>query len=189
MPQPTTIPGGAKPHRFLLQRIQHAARIAAIASQWTEVEVRMAELLASAFGSSTKDQAGAHHINRNWLALSAIKEAETIRVRLKIIDATLGAILKENNSSLLQEWESLKIELNRRGRERNEVVHGRWSIADEYPNDLILEMRNGNYMRYTVKDFDDILDRVISVWQQCYAFQLKVLEEKLDGARFPGSVS
>ena len=188
MPQPVDV-SGAKPHRQLLQRPELAAHIAAIAAQWTSVEERMAELLSAAFGHSTKDDLGAHSISRNWVALTAIRETETNRVRLKIIDATLGAILKDRAADLFAEWEEIRDELNKRGRERNKVVHGNWSLSDEYPDDLILETPRGARFRYTLKDFQDILDRIVIAWQQCYAFQLRILDAKLDGIHIPGSTS
>ena len=180
MPQPVNQPG-AKPHKLMLERPNLGARIAAIAAQWTQVEIRMAELLAAAFGSSEVTEDGAHMISRNWIALTAIREVSNIRGRMDIMDATLGSVLDQNNSTLFPEWTALKEDLFKRGRERNDVVHGDWSISDQYPDDIILEERKGRYMRYTAQDLDNMLDRIVAVWQRCYAFQLLVLEAKLAG--------
>lgn len=180
MPQPVN-QAGARPHKLMLDRPDLAARIAAIAAQWTQVEISMAELLAAAFGSSELTEDGAHMIARNWIALTAIREVSNIRGRMDIMDATLGAVLDQNNSTLLPEWTALKDDLFKRGRERNDVVHGDWSISDQYPDDLILEERKGRCLLYTAQDLDNILDRIVAVWQRCEAFKLSILNAKLAG--------
>jgi hypothetical protein len=174
---------------LLLERPAHAARIAAIACQWTGVENQLAELLSGAFGYSEKNEAGSHSVSRNWIALAAMRETETIRVRLKIINSTFGAVLKDRGSSLLVDWEKLEKDLQARGRERNAVVHGNWALSDRYPAALILEERDGSFKLYTLRDLDQVLDRIVDVWQRCHLLMIAVLEEKLAGSEFPGTLA
>lgn len=149
--------------------------------------MHLADLLAAAYGSSTVDAAGAHSINRHWLALTAIRETETIRVRLKIMNTALGDLLKERDTakSLYPKWELLDRDLQKRSRERNAVVHGQWLLSDDFPGDLILEARDGSYKRYTLSDLEQILDRLVDLTQACWQLMLAVLNAKQEGLLLP----
>ena len=54
----------------------------------------------------------------------------------------------------------LERQIRERARERNRVVHGYWHACEKYPNDLILVDPPNKPMRYSVKDLDDIADRI-----------------------------
>jgi hypothetical protein len=189
LPQPITVSQWQRPHRVMLARPIHAALIAAIASQWTEVEHQISQLLAQAFGSSLELPDGSVSMYGSWVAETTILEAETIRVRLKIIDATLGAVLKQSQSPRFAEWEALKKVLIKRSGERNTVVHGRWAISTDLPIDLILEQKDGSLLKYTDKDLSAVLDRLVEAWLQVRALIMGILEDKRAGFVFPGSAA
>lgn len=179
MPQPISPTSSSVPLKVVLNRANLAAYIGAIAAEWTHVEDQLMHLLATAFGSSARGVNGEFGINLNWIAKAAIEETETIRVRLKIMDVTLGALVK--GKSVEAEWGSLRNNLQKRSTERNRIVHGQWALSDEYPDALLLRAKDEQTLLYKERDFSEILDRIVSVRQACIYLQQNILNAIHDG--------
>lgn len=173
MPQPIELRSYSMPNQALLARPKLAAFVGAIASEWTQVEQNLAALLAGAFGTTTRNADGAFSINNNWLGQAAISKSETIRVRLKILDATLGELLR--GTSVEEGWTAIRNELTSRSKERNKIVHAVWALADELPDDLLMVEASGRLLRYRGADFQDALNRISDLRSRCHELLLKVL--------------
>ena len=143
------------------------------------VEFNLAALVAGVFGTSTPTTDGGYSISQNFIAKTAVAGAETIRTKLKFVDATFGTIAK--GTRFEAHWEQTKGDLNKRSRERNGVVHGKWSISDEYPDDLILTKTDGSDHRYSTSDLDGILNRITAMRIGTHEFLVDVLRAAENG--------
>jgi hypothetical protein len=83
-----------------------------------------------------------------------MEQAETIRTRLKLIDALVAPLLA--GTPLHDNWIQLKKELQKHSRQRNRIVHGRWGYSDKLPDSLV-KMDLPNYQVWTVEDFRNVL--------------------------------
>ena len=89
-----------------------------------------------------------------------MQAAETIRARLKLLDLTLGKMV--TGTSVEQEWLAVRDSLQKRARERNKIVHGSWGIMINEPDELVMHTSDG-YFKWTVQDFDDVLERLVTL--------------------------
>lgn len=147
----------------VLQRPEHAKLIAAIAAEWTQVEDAMINLLGGAYGRTLFNADGPRDIEHHPVAQAAMEAAETIRARIKLLDLTLAKLVAGTSVEPL--WIDIRDRLQKRARERNRIVHGRWGIEANEPADLVLRAADG-YFRWTVQDLDDVLDRLVALrWE------------------------
>lgn len=144
----------------VLQRPEHAMRIAAIAGEWTQIEFSMINLLAGSYGQTLYNESGPYEAQHNPVAVAAMQAAETIRARLKLLDLTLGKMV--TGTSVEQEWLAVRDSLQKRARERNKIVHGSWGIMINEPDELVMHTSDG-YFKWTVQDFDDVLERLVTL--------------------------
>lgn len=178
MPQPVNLQTFSKPRRAVLMRPACAVQIAAIVGEWAYVEDMLALMFSASMGSHTVGADGAASVNRNWTALVAMRELESIHTRLKIVEKTLIPLLPD---TLQARWIDLEKTLRSRSRERNVAAHASWALSDLHPNDLILENDKGQTVRYTEKDFAGILDRVSDAYVDTHDFMQAVLAAQRDG--------
>ena len=189
MPQPADVRSYSRPNQAVLQRPALAALIGAIAAEWTQVEAGLVALIAGAFGATSTHTDGGYSINNNWVAHAAIAKSETIRVRLKILDATFGELVR--GTSVEAAWIQLRADLEGRSKERNKIVHGIWVLAEDFPDDVLLAEEGGRLLRYTEADFKDVLARISKVSGDCHNVLLKTLDavhnkeipERFDGPK------
>ena len=81
-------------------------------------------------------------------------------------------------------WQKeLRPELRRRAKERNRVVHGHWGVNDDLPDHLILHGEDNQHMRYSLRDFEDIADRIIATSNMAANFTFWV--QGISAAPFP----
>lgn len=140
-------------------RPDHAIGIALVASEWAALEEELILLFTYALmpvgpwadGTWSRAPGPAAVAFRAWEAM------DSLRPRLDFISRVGRTRLPDD---LLKEFTSeVAKEIRSRAGERNRVVHGRWNVSPEYPEDLILVSPDGN-LRYTVKDFEDIAKRI-----------------------------
>ena len=132
------------------------------------VERNLAALVAGAFGSATQRSDGAFSVDQNFIAMMAVTQAETIRTKIKFIDATFGAVAK--GTQFAERWEQMSKTLQRRSRERNDVVHAQWAISPDFPVVLIFVASDGKTIKYTVADLKGILDRISAERAETHRF-------------------
>lgn len=179
MSDPVSCSQLSQPNRTLMKRPEHAARIACIAAEWTQVEKSLALLIGGVFGRSEATIEGGFSIATNFFAQTTILSLETIRQRLKVVDKTFGALAK--GTEFEARWADLSAALNKRSRERNSVIHGNWALSSDYPNDLILIEIDGSSHRYTVRHMDEILDRIIEARAYCHILLTDILAASQEG--------
>ena len=166
----STVQGG---RHNMISRPGCATRIAAILSEWAMVETYLAHMLAATMGSHTVHGEGGLSISGDRNSLIIMGEIDSIHMRLRIVDSLLGPYL---TPSLKVEWEGLRKKIRGGAKQRNLCAHAAWLFNETFPNDLLLvaESRQ-NMLRYEVKDFDEILDRIQEVYGETASFQNKVL--------------
>lgn len=146
------------------QRPAHAVWIASIAAEWTHVEQALTRLLGGAYGHSLHDKDGPQSIEHHPVAIAAMRAAETIRTRLKLLDMTVAELVE--GTSLATEWVELRTALGKRSKERNAVVHGQWGVAPVSPLDLVQLNADGSYTRWTEQDLKHVHERIVACrWQ------------------------
>jgi hypothetical protein len=99
--------------------------IGLVALAWTRVEHELTSIVSSILGQSGRGKDGGWSLNPNWIVAATMREAETIRVRIKIVDAILKPILE--GDELGPKWDALSSRLFKRSRDRNVVVHSEWA--------------------------------------------------------------
>ena len=110
MPQPVSNVGFQLLRRAMLQRPNLAARIGAIASEWTQVELELTLLAATATGRhSYNAETGVGGTNLNIYVQVAVDQAETIRTRLNLLDQVFRIVLKR--TAFLDEWQAIRANL------------------------------------------------------------------------------
>ena len=163
MPQPIKLKSWNPSAGAVLQRPEHAMLIAAIAAEWTQVEDAMINLLGGAYGRTLFNADGPRDVEHHPVARAAMEAAETIRARIKLLDLSLAVLVA---GTLVEPiWLDIRDRLQKRARERNRIVHGRWGIEANEPDDLVLRSKDG-YSRWTVQDFQDVLARIVALrWE------------------------
>jgi len=179
MPQPVSLQTYSKPRRAVLSRPACALQIAAIVGEWAYVQDNLTLLFSATMGTHTLTPDGAASINRNWTALVTMQELESIHMRLKIVEKVFIPLLPEE---LQTRWTALEKSLRSRARERNTAAHASWALSDQHPDDLILENEKGQTIRYTARDFIDILERISATYIETHDFMHAVLAAQRDGS-------
>ncbi len=135
------------------------ALVGAIAVAWSEVEWALTYLVANGSGNSWQRGTSGISTNGNWAARVAMEQAETIRARLKLINAVLGPIL--SGHVLHDDWLTLQRRIQLRAKERNKIVHSRWGYSDLARGALIRDSGAGPEV-WTLADLKNALKRISS---------------------------
>lgn len=182
MPQPVTLLHyslSMNPAFVTLHKPDCVAAIGLVALSWTRVESEMMSMVSGALGRTSRNRSGGFNISPNRIAYAAMREAETIRVRIKIVDAVLGPMLEGN--PLDDEWAALRDRLNKRGRDRNKVVHAEWGYSEDMPQGLVQKGKDDTASLWKKSDFDDVCERIAQLENDLNAFMRSVLNAIHDG--------
>ena len=180
MPQPVDPQRRYHPRRFALQRPKCAVLISTAVLEWAHVERALSTMFSVAITPQTVDTSGSVTTSRLWTAVAVMSEMESLHMRLKIVKRTLISLVPDD---LAAQWEGLEKQLRARARERNTLAHGIWSYADEYPDDLLLEEDDGRVLRYTPKDFEDVVTRICDLNGEVCGF-LSRIQDYVRSGRF-----
>lgn len=157
------------------QRPECASAMGFVAMAWTQVEQALIRLLSSSLGSVSNNADGSRSLRSNGLLAAAVSEAETIRVRLKIADATYGRLVA--GTALEPRWSVASAGLRKRSRERNTVVHGQYSWSEKRPDHLVYTpQRSGSCMLWNEKDFLDVAARIMSLYEELNSLHTDTVE-------------
>jgi hypothetical protein len=151
--------------KIVLERPELAAGIGLVAAEWGALEEHL--LTMCTFNIFTWDAAGVAAKEMTEFVLSQI---DSLRARLDLVESILE---KRLPAAFLGEWQKIAREVRKRANERNRVVHGHWHASFYFPNDLILRKFDDDPLRYTVKDFTEIADRIIATSNQVQSFWFK----------------
>jgi len=173
MPQPFEPLPGQKINndfRILETRPDCAVKIACVASEWVHVERTISEIFGHITGDVELPAADTVSNISNWPAHVAMREIQSLNTRIDVFKAATEVILPPEKRSL---FEAIALQLRRRAGDRNDIVHGFWNTVDSYPKDVLLridEWAGARYVRYTPKDFDRIIERIIATGQSLTDF-------------------
>jgi hypothetical protein len=165
MPQPIypQPPNGTFPYRariLLSKRPHHAAGIGLVVAEWAALEEQLIQTLVLSLFAFSKE--GGYDIARTML-----DTIDSITIRLEVIGAILKTRIPADAYTFFDN--DLRREIRHRSTERNRIVHGNWCVDDHYPDDVITRI-DGRYVKYTVKDFTDIAERIIATTQKATQF-------------------
>ena len=138
------------------------ALVAAVAVAWTEQENALAHLIAIALGSSRHQSDTVIETAPNRIAQIAIEKADTIRAKLKFAKAVLSPIV--HGTEFEGRWANLADEIEKRGRERNSIVHANWHYTDGLPGRLV-RRHEKTWEQWQPTDFEAALERFFVVFQ------------------------
>lgn len=161
------------------QRPEVLQAIGAVAVSWTGVERQLVGMVSGILGSASKRDDGGWDMNSHWVIATAIQQAETNRVRIKIAQSVLHPVL--SGSPLLDEWKRLADRLVKRSRERNKVVHSEWSWSEQAPDVALRPLESGKLEAWDLGDFRDVASRITELREELWHFMVKVLNGLQDG--------
>lgn len=175
MPQPIktiqglTARGGSK---VILERPKLAALLGAISAEWGDID----NLFSDIFNLITFAKfipIGAH--SRSALSSAVFDQSFTSYIaKIEVIKRVLDI---RYSKSVLDEFNKLSIDLRAKAKERNKLVHGAWQVCDKYPADLI-QIRDQTWIRYTERDFNDVLERSVLIRNALNDFFIKLSHQK-----------
>lgn len=149
--------------KLLRKRPEHALGIALVASEWTALENQL--IFAFTFCMFAMHGTSA---TSGRMAQAAWYSLDSLPARLKLLTNIARDRLSPDQC---EAWKKLQKDIRSRADERNRVVHGHWLTCDKYPADLILRTPHPDDIRiYTVRDFDQITDRIIETSNQIATF-------------------
>lgn len=154
------------------------AQIAVIALRWTEIEGHLVQLVNGALSTVERQNGGALGLSGNRIARVALEQAETIRTRIKLINALLGPLLEGH--PLQDKWAKIRDDLEKQSKMRNQIVHGDWSHAAELPGKLVRKIGR-NRESWSVEDFESVGRRNHQLVMNITSLTVEIASAKLRG--------
>lgn len=175
MPQPSHLSSASCRSGGMLERKECAALLAAITTEWTYIEDRLVDVLASVLGGHAVSDDWSVGLNYSRFANISIQSLRDIRARVKMVDDVLAELIRDEE--VIKSWKILHSECCSCAEQRNEVVHCKWYYADERPDALLMrDERTGKFLEWREADFRVILDRLIACREQAWMFVQALLE-------------
>jgi len=155
MPQPIlNLPAGTAArggNNIILERSEHAKLLGAITAVWGEIDGLFLDIFnVIAFAKAIPVGAHSHS------DLSPAIFSFFINYRSK--SDVILKILRIKYPDKVKKFEEISQDIQKKAKPRNTIVHCSWQICDDYPDDLI-HIKDQQWIRYTVRDFEDILER------------------------------
>lgn len=170
MPHPflPNTPGGIESRpKMLLEKPALSAGIGLVISEWAQLEEHLIDLFKFSLFGMNGDRAAGEVVNIAWDSL------ESTHTRLNILLAVANGRFTVDQHKYFEEV--ICKEVRARAKERNRIAHGRWGANAKYPDEIILLSHNDEPMRYSIKDFEDIADRMIDTSNKIATFLLGVV--------------
>ncbi|RXR28817.1 hypothetical protein [Sphingobium fluviale] len=160
-------------------RPECVAAIGLIAISWTRLEDELASMISGILGTFGKRPDNGWSINPNWIISTAMQETETIRARIKVVDAILGKVLE--TSGLIGEWNILSKRLYKRARDRNIAIHSVWAWSEHLPEFILKIDKSHEISKWNESDFINIYKRIHELEIDIHKFIKGVLEQIYEG--------
>jgi hypothetical protein len=160
-----------------LERPQCAALIAAIASEWTRVEEKFAELIGAATGVSKpvylEGMQTCNWTNEpNMIVQATFRAAESVHAKLNAFEYAWQAVGFPEHLRVMRA-EIFKC-VRSCAKERNQIVHAVWCVVADYPDDLLRKGAAGEpFMRYTRDDLRQILQRLLNLQDRVFELYIQ----------------
>lgn len=139
------------------ERPHLAVFIGAIAGAWSYVEATLSNQYAMLLFAKRSTQDGGE-----WIAMEAFENITLFRQKRDMLMSAARA--RQVSKDTLRRYGSALRDLQETALKRNNVVHGRWGTATDFPDDLIWQrhiLDAPGALRYTSDDFKEILDRIL----------------------------
>ena len=156
------------------QRPGCAVLIATISSEWARLEHELTSMFGAATGLNSATSKDTWQSSPNLAAFAALAALESLHARIAAITAAFDAI--DIDARLKTSFAQISLELRKRAKERNAIIHGLWGIVDNYPNDVILKSapQTNDLKRYTQKDFEQAIERLTETGSRVSNFTFQV---------------
>lgn len=140
--------------KSILRRKDHAAGIGLVAVEWSALEYELIELFSYVMFSTEPTESARMTAELAW------NNVDSLKARLDL----LSSIVHQRLPALASRFEAeLMPEIRKRARERNRIVHGKWFVHDKLQEVILLD-DGPNFFSYSVKDFDQVADRIRGTW-------------------------
>ena len=175
MPQPIKATQGLIARggpKVILERPRLAALLGAITAVWGDVD----NLFSDIFNLITFAKfipVGAH--SRSTLSSAVFDQSFTsYAAKIEVIKRVVAIRYPKK---FHDEFDELTTDLRAKAKERNRLIHGAWQVCDKYPTDLI-RIRDEKWIRYTERDFNDVLERSVLTRNALNDFFIKLSHTK-----------
>jgi hypothetical protein len=98
---------------------------------------------------------------------ATLETIENVQIRLEVIVNLLRRQIPADE--LCYFLDVLGPEIKLRACERNSVVQSNWYVDDKFP-DCVVARLGGKYVKYVIKDFSDICERIIDTTNKMIQF-------------------
>jgi hypothetical protein len=173
MPQPVQGTFSYRPKILLQQRPAHAARIGLVVAEWAALEEHLVEMFAYSLFAMALEERGAMQV-----AKTALEQIDSLTVRLEVMGGLLKTRVKPEEHKYFAE--TLRPEIRKRASERNRVAHSNWMLCDTEPDYYVVARFPDGDFKYSLKDFEDISDRIIETSNNIATFLMQIRRD--DGA-------
>lgn len=167
MPQPIRTQGGAYrgSPKHLLERPKIAALIGTIACEWAYIE----QTLRCIFDVAQSPSMGMVQPS-DPVAVAVFATIMSFPPKIDLIETVLRLCVP----TVAIDFSSMRPDLRKAYGCRNLAVHTSWQLSDAHPDDLIMVEIDGTAVRYTERDFTDMLDRLVPIRNRVHDFQITV---------------
>ncbi len=147
---------------------------------WIDLENELARLFEIATASVTPtiwtESSFSAELHMNDHARIVYDELETLHMREKALKATLSNII---STTLFDEFNDLMSRIRKVSRVRNIIAHSTWHFNGDDRTVLLRGLNNKSYQEWRIADFQDSINRTISLTSDLRAFVSKVLRRNL----------
>jgi hypothetical protein len=174
MPQPIRPPstsGVAGPGittgpNILEQRPDILLRVATIVTNWSLIEDELTTIYGLVMGDyitlpkNILDSGLAWSPPNHPIAFQIFEKIQSLYAKLDLIDGILEWRAKQHQLAAFRDIHRKSIQKSYA--KRNQIAHGIWGVCEDYPLDAVLLPKFGRQMRYSLRDFNETNETIIS---------------------------
>jgi len=161
MPKPLVGKNVRSHARCVEERPECAELIGSIAAEWSNLELIFAHYFAF-FLFGFRDEQVQKNDGGERIAVDVVESTPSFQAKRTLLLNVAYARFGEDDAGC----KKLKHELERLDslhRQRNNVIHGRWSLCDDLPNALVWRGRisSHKFLVYEPSDFQELLEKIM----------------------------
>jgi hypothetical protein len=142
-----------------------------VVAEWAYIEEDVQILYAFLMSRWSQQMPGQNFSPGHPLAYLTFETLQTLQHRLTLLNALAKWALSADHAA---EVDQLVIKIRARAKERNTVAHGKWGVADDQPEGIILLPTFGQQLVYKPKDFDQTCDRITELHMEISRFTYRL---------------
>ncbi|MEP3279380.1 MAG: hypothetical protein ABJN26_25450 [Stappiaceae bacterium] len=151
----------------VLERPQLAALLGAITAEWGTIENLVADIFNIVSLSKPIPIAAR---SKSELANLIFSHFRNFSSQIELIKSVMK--LRVDNE-VISEFDQLSREIRSRSKMRNDLVHTKWHVSDDYPEDLI-KISGKYWIRYTEPDLQEILNQSTNTRNNAFNFTIRL---------------